>query len=413
MMKERDEAAILKTNVLPVISIVIPIYKVENYLYQCIKSVQNQTYRNLEIILVDDGSPDKCPQICDEFSKVDMRIKVLHKENGGLVSARKAGIKIATGEYVTYVDGDDWITPTLYMELYEKGLKYGADIVSCAGYIKCYPDDTKQVIKNNLGNRLYHKKDFEERVFPHLINTDCFYNTEIPTSLCLHIFRRELLYHNQMRIDNIIRMAEDLICVSFCFMEATSAALTDVCGYYYRLTPESMTQNYFEDEGERIERLHTQYMERICELSYEETFLKKLKFAMIYISLISNYGRLMGKEDEVLFPFSKVKRGDLIIVYGAGAFGKELIRFLKKDTRFKLVAWVDAAYKKYQEQGMDVRNPEDILKIEFDYLVIAVTKEKIAKQISANLITMGVDNHKIEQMNLQAIEEMGSVLVKI
>ena len=326
------------------------------------------------------------------------------------VIARKAGIKIATGEYIAYVDGDDWIAPTLYMELYEKGLQYGVDIVSCSGYIKYYSDDFKQVIKNNLGNGLYYKEEFEKKVFPHLINTECFYNTEIPLSLWAHVFKRKLLYDNQMRIDNIIRMAEDLICVSFCFMDARYVALTDVCGYYYRLTLESMTQNHFEDEDERIERLYTQYIERIYELSYEKIFLKKLKFAMIYIFLISNYGRLMRSEDETLFPFSKVKKGNQIIVYGAGAFGKELVRFLKKDNRFNLVAWVDAAYKKYQEQGMNIRSPEEVLNIEFDYLVIAVTKEKIAKQICRDLANRGIDVTKVQEMDLQMINNMNNPL---
>ncbi|WP_195633803.1 glycosyltransferase [Enterocloster bolteae] len=410
MMNGEDEAAVLQTDYLPLISVIIPIYKVEKYLCQCIKSVQNQTYWNLEIILVDDGSPDKCPQMCDDFFEIDRRIKVVHKENGGLVSARKAGIKIATGEYIAYVDGDDWIAPTLYMELYEKGLQYGVDIVSCSGYIKYYSDDFKQVIKNNLGNGLYYKEEFEKKVFPHLINTECFYNTEIPLSLWAHVFKRKLLYDNQMRIDNIIRMAEDLICVSFCFMDARYVALTDVCGYYYRLTLESMTQNHFEDEDERIERLYTQYIERIYELSYEKIFLKKLKFAMIYIFLISNYGRLMRSEDETLFPFSKVKKGNQIIVYGAGAFGKELVRFLKKDNRFNLVAWVDAAYKKYQEQGMNIRSPEEVLNIEFDYLVIAVTKEKIAKQICRDLANRGIDVTKVQEMDLQMINNMNNPL---
>lgn len=95
----------------PLISVVVPIYKIDRYLGVCIESVLNQTYTNLEIILVDDGSPDRCPEICDLYAKKDTRIKVIHKRNGGLVSARKAGILSATGKYIGYVDGDDWIGP--------------------------------------------------------------------------------------------------------------------------------------------------------------------------------------------------------------------------------------------------------------------------------------------------------------
>ena len=118
----------------------------------------------------------------------------------------------------------------------------------------------------------------------------------------------------------------------------------------------------------------------------------------------------MKEDDRLLFPFSKVKIGDRVIVYGAGAFGKELVRFLEKDTRFKLVAWVDVAYEKYQEQGMDVRSPGEVLNIEFDYLVIAVTKEKIAKQICRDLTNMGMDAKKVQEMDLQMINNMDNPL---
>lgn len=410
MKKGKSESRVSKTSSLPLISVIVPIYKVEKYLQNCVESIQNQTYQRLEIILVDDGSPDQCPRMCDEFSENDARIKVVHKENGGLVSARKAGVTIATGDYIVYVDGDDWVMPTLYMELYEKGLQYDADIVSCAGYVKYYADNSSQVIKNELGNNLYFKEEFEEKVFPHLINTDCFYNTEIPQSLCAHAFKKDLLYRNQMKIDNFIRMAEDLICVSFCFMEANSVVLTDICGYCYRLSPDSMTQNHFEDEVERIEKLYTQYQQRILELSYEKIFTKKLNFATIYTLLVSNYRRLMRKEDELLFPFSKVRTGDRVIVYGAGAFGKELVYFLDNDKRFKLVLWVDTAYKKYQEQGLNVYSPQAIFSVEFDYVVLAVTKESISKQISIELVNMGINKEKVQTMDLQMIINMRNPL---
>ena len=99
------------------ISVIVPIYRVEAYLEQCIQSIRNQTYKNLEIILVDDGSDDQCPQICDRYARVDERIKVVHKVNGGLDSARKAGIIAASGKYIGYVDGDDWIEPEMYEQL--------------------------------------------------------------------------------------------------------------------------------------------------------------------------------------------------------------------------------------------------------------------------------------------------------
>ena len=95
----------------PLVSIIVPIYMIDRYLGICVESLLNQTYQNLEIILVDDGSKDRCPEICDLYASKDSRIKVVHKENGGLVSARKAGLEVSTGGLITYVDGDDWVGP--------------------------------------------------------------------------------------------------------------------------------------------------------------------------------------------------------------------------------------------------------------------------------------------------------------
>ncbi len=114
------------------ISVIVPIYKVEEYLHRCIDSIINQTYTNLEIILVDDGSPDNCPMICDEYAKKDSRIRVIHKKNGGLSDARNAGLEIATGEYIGFVDSDDWIHKDMYHILYKNIIEKDADIAECS-----------------------------------------------------------------------------------------------------------------------------------------------------------------------------------------------------------------------------------------------------------------------------------------
>lgn len=113
------------------ISVIVPVYKVEKYLRQCVESIQAQTYKDLEIILVDDGSPDKCPNICDELAKKDGRIKVVHKENGGQSTARNQGLSYATGEFIGFVDSDDTIEPNMYQTLYQLINCYQVDIAMC------------------------------------------------------------------------------------------------------------------------------------------------------------------------------------------------------------------------------------------------------------------------------------------
>lgn len=126
----------------PLISVIVPVYKVEQYLQKCVDSIRNQNYKNLEILLVDDGSPDNCGKLCDELALQDSRIKVIHKENGGLSSARNAGLSAMTGEYVGFVDSDDWIDPEMYETLLTQMLQNGAKIAA-GGIAMEYPGRTQ------------------------------------------------------------------------------------------------------------------------------------------------------------------------------------------------------------------------------------------------------------------------------
>lgn len=127
------------------VSVIIPVYHVEACLPRCIESLLNQTYRKLEIILVDDGSPDNCPKICDSYAQQDARIKVIHQENGGIANARNVGLTASTGEYLTYVDSDDWVEPIYVEKLLHLLKKYNADMATCH---ELWTDDTEATIKH-------------------------------------------------------------------------------------------------------------------------------------------------------------------------------------------------------------------------------------------------------------------------
>lgn len=127
----------------PLISVIVPIYNVEKYLARCIDSIVNQTYKNLEIILVDDGSPDSCPQMCDDYAKKDSRIKVVHKKNGGLSDARNAGMAVATGEYISFIDSDDWIETSMFELLLNNIFQYDCEI-SCGGIMMVWENGGKK-----------------------------------------------------------------------------------------------------------------------------------------------------------------------------------------------------------------------------------------------------------------------------
>lgn len=141
------------------ISVIVPIYKVEEYLYRCVDSIINQTYTNLEIILVDDGSPDNCPMICDEYAKKDIRIRVVHKKNGGLSDARNAGLDIATGEYIMFIDSDDFVDIEMMESMMKNMIDNNVDMVVCN--IK-YVYEDREVVKYNQADRILDRYEAME-----------------------------------------------------------------------------------------------------------------------------------------------------------------------------------------------------------------------------------------------------------
>ena len=151
------------------ISIIVPVYNVEKYLNKCVNSILNQTYKNIEVILVDDGSPDNCGKICNDYAEKDNRVKVIHKKNGGLSDARNVGIKIANGDYLGFVDSDDWIEPQMYQRLIENAVKYNADI-SVGGVVDLIEENGKfEQVKTTLDGKVVNyvlsKKEAMKKYF--------------------------------------------------------------------------------------------------------------------------------------------------------------------------------------------------------------------------------------------------------
>ena len=167
----------------PTISIIVPIYKVENYLERCINSILNQSFKNFELILVDDGSPDRCGEICDEYAKKDSRIKVIHKKNGGLSDARNAGLNIATGDYIGFIDSDDFIHKNMYKILYDGIIKTSSDIAQCK--FKYFSNIDEIENKKNIN------KEFTTYTNIEGIN-GIIDNKELNTNIWNKIYKREL-----------------------------------------------------------------------------------------------------------------------------------------------------------------------------------------------------------------------------
>ena len=169
------------------ISVIVPVYKVEKYLHKCVDSIISQTYENLEIILVDDGSPDNCPQICDEYAKKDSRIRVIHKENEGISATRNTGIQAAQGEYIGFIDSDDYVAPQMFEKLYNAIKKHDADISICNFY---YTDDNGNILdKDDIrlpikdeyisGNKVLSEKFFMDKRHYWIVPWNKLYRREV------------------------------------------------------------------------------------------------------------------------------------------------------------------------------------------------------------------------------------------
>lgn len=224
------------------ISIIVPVYNVEKYLNKCIESIINQTYRNIEIILVDDGSPDKCPEICDSYAQKDGRIKVIHKKNEGLINARKSGLEIARGEYIGFVDGDDWIGPEMY-ELFAKQIeKYSPDMVLSDFYY----DNGKELSNSEqlFDREYYNKEDLKKFIYPKMLFSGTYYKFGVNPCCWSKIYKKELIKKNLPLVDGRIKMGEDAAFTYPCLIDAQSVATIKKPCYHYIFNPESMTKSY-------------------------------------------------------------------------------------------------------------------------------------------------------------------------
>lgn len=241
---------------MPKLSVIVPVYKAENFLGRCVDSILGQTFSDLELILVDDGSPDRSGGICDSYAARDSRVRCIHKENGGVSSARNAGLDMAAGEYITFVDSDDYIDAGMYDQMMEKAVG-GADVVLC-DCLKEFPEKSV-VYTHPIRPGFYSREMLEKEYFPHLLMME---NVEYPATIsnCLLLFRRELA--EGVRYLAGVRYSEDLLfgarivhrANSFYYMKGQTF-------YHYVMNPASATHKFAPDKWNDYKKLHRGIME--------------------------------------------------------------------------------------------------------------------------------------------------------
>lgn len=222
-------------------SVIVPVYKVEEYLPSCIDSVLKQTFADFELILVDDGSPDTCPQLCEEYAKRDPRIVVLHKENGGLASARRAGIRIARGEYVFNLDSDDLITLDALETAHKLITETACEIVSFS-YRWVKNGQTVNLTTDAVEEGLYVGEDIRQKLYPRLLmNRDM---QHLSFYLAGKAIKREFLLPHQLGVSESISLGEDLCCVVPCYLHASSVYVSKKAAYFYNVRESSLSKEF-------------------------------------------------------------------------------------------------------------------------------------------------------------------------
>ena len=379
----------------PLISVIVPIYQIERYLGICIESIIKQTYANLEIILVDDGSPDRCGEICDLYAKKDGRIRVIHKENGGLVSARKAGLAAAAGEYVNYVDGDDWIEPGFIEALW--AASGDADLVIAGQSRDLF--QTSSRITGHFPAGSYAGAELKA-LQQNMLSCGAFFQLGVTTYVWNKLFRRQKLMRHQNAVDNRITIGEDAAVVYPYLMDCSTVRIIANWDYHYRQREDSMLKQSasFQREAVGLKLLRSHLLAFADRFPWEYRLEEQVTDYLLGICIMHS-GGILPQIRGGIWPYSGDFYGKKIVVASAGTFGQQLVSRIRESGCCTVVGWVDEDYWEYRRCCLDVDPPEDVGRMHFDCLLLATVNQELAAAIKQQFLRLGVPQFRILTVN--------------
>ena len=386
----------------PLISVIVPIYNIAPYLERCIESIINQTYRKLQIILVDDGSTDASSQICDRYAKQDKRIEVIHKANGGLVSARKAGIQAADGIYAAYVDGDDWIEADMYECLLQEMLCADADMVETDHFREM--DGEGILMKSKLPYGCYEA----DKLFAEMLCDQDFNECKLRPFLWSKLFKRELLRAAQSMVSNCINFAEDVAVTYPYVLQCKKVVLLDYAGYHYVQRQNSIANSRRADELYCDMTLIRYLKDIFMQTDASKVLLPALNQytkTLLLLRQLAFFDNL--DEDSVLTPFGGIKKTEHVIVYGAGKIGQNVYNYLKEFEQITICDWLDLEYGKYQKWGLPVHAPQAIEEHVHKNckVIIAINSRKPAAAVQKFLVAHGMLKEQIQWLTEEFVAD--------
>lgn len=359
------------------ISIIVPIYNASIYLRQCIESILCQTYRELEIILVDDGSTDDSLQICEKYQEIDGRIKVIHRENGGSVAARKSGLKAANGAYVGFVDADDYIEPDMFEKLYAKVKEFHVDFVH-SGMIT---DNTKicNYEEGVTDLTLCDRADY--------ISKNVFKTQTILFALWSKLFQVDLVREAYMKLPDEQSYGEDLLCLCNCLLKCSRFYMLQDAFYHYQIYEGSLSHLNWMDACIEESRLHAQVVKFLKRNNLLERCGNSAKYHYRKRIIQAMTGNQFSGISVLNYRFANIGmlKGKKIALYGAGVVGKDFYRQISQMNQCEITAWVDK--QKYGKWNLvSIGKPETLKEISYDILILAVKNKAVADEIKEELI---------------------------
>lgn len=388
------------------LSIIIPVYNTKKYLPRCLDSVLAQQVSDMEVICVDDGATDGSGDLLDQYASADSRIRVIHKENGGLVQARKTGIQLAKGKYTGYVDSDDWIEPEMYRALCSAAEQYQVDLV-CSGHI--WEKGTQVEFYDGFPEGIYRDEKLgvlREQIF------FCESSGEagIRPNLCNKLFRTSLLREAQTAISDEVSNCEDRLCTVAYMLEARSVYILRKAYYHYVFHGESMTNcenPYYLDNIGKVYRSframyqHPHFSEQMriqCQLYIVKQILDGMNTRMGF-----PIQDMMWISPGWIYQFPEKSK---LLLYGAGRLGKVYYRRIVSDrtNRLRLSGWIDRNYLNLTDYPQRIDSPEILRNADFDYILLALADEQPAGEVRRQLINeYGVEEEKIIWLKPQEI----------
>lgn len=370
------------------ISVVVPVYNTEAFLPKCVESILHQTYQNLEIILVDDGSTDKSLAVCEEFRLRDKRVKVLHKERGGQTSARKHGLMAARGEMIAFVDSDDWIEPDMYEKLISCYEETGCDMVS-SGFIRDYAVTGQTVcVLDNYEEALY--ENLEEEIYPTMLYNDGSQGHGICRALWNKLFKRDRLTSVFEKISDRVFYGEDALTLySYC-MRIKSIYILRKAFYHYNVRQGSTCSVSDERLLYNNFLLYSGLREVFMEAANPYALMRQLKryvFSLEFHNLKYLYRIDAGSLGLWEFSYPDELFDRKFVLYGAGGCGQALFRRIYRMRKEgNMVTWLDKeAAGRTEECDYHIGYPDTLPGLEYDILIVAMKDEHTARQVMESL----------------------------